>query len=280
MIKRTKNLFQLNFMFLLFWSNSAINPVQAKALVIASDEWCPYVCDNKSSPGFLLEIINEIAANKGIKIKFSFMPLARALKLANTNKVDILLAVTPQHVADFNLQQSQLSFGGFYNDFYVQANQSWRFHSITDLDATLKNNAIIGTINGYHYGEQLNQLLSSNTSHVFPASGNSPLKKQLKMLQMGRLDILLDSRFTVQYQLKKLPHLSIIYAGTQGYFTPLFLGFSPLLTTKKIQQFDHGLTMLRESGRLKVILAKYGLNDWHTEILKPHKKNSFKVIGE
>ena len=265
MIKVPIKLLQLSLIFFLLWSSIAIKPAQAKTLTVVSDEWCPYICDDRVLPGFLVEIVKEIARDNALEVKFTLMPLARALNLAQKGQVDILLALTSQHIAELQLQQSQLSFGGLYNDFYVRAINPWRFQSIAHLSATLKDNVILGTINGYHYGEQLNQLLKSNTAHVFPASGNSPLEKQLKMLQMGRLDILLDSRFTVQYQLSKLPKSSIIYAGSQGDFTPLFLGFSSLLSKEKVQLFDNGLMTLRQSGKLDTILAKYALTDWQQQ---------------
>ena len=265
MIKVPIKLLQLSLIFFLLWLSIAIKPAQAKTLTVVSDEWCPYICDDRVLPGFLVEIVNEIARDNDLKVKFTLMPLARALNLAKKGQVDILLALTSQHIADLQLQQSQLSFGGLYNDFYVRAINPWRFQSIAHLSASLKDNVILGTINGYHYGEQLNQLLKSNTAHVFPASGNSPLAKQLKMLQMGRLDILLDSRLTVQYQLSKLPKSSIIYAGSQGEFTPLFLGFSSLLSTEQVQLFDNGLMTLRQSGKLDDILAKYALTDWQQQ---------------
>ncbi|NQZ25494.1 MAG: transporter substrate-binding domain-containing protein [Colwellia sp.] len=265
MIKVPIKLLQLSLIFFLLWLSIAIKPAQAKTLTVVSDEWCPYICDDRVLPGFLVEIVNEIARDNDLKVKFTLMPLARALNLAKKGRVDILLALTSQHIAELQLQQSQLSFGGLYNDFYVRAINPWRFQSIAHLSASLKDNVILGTINGYHYGEQLNQLLKSNTDHVFPASGNSPLEKQLKMLQMGRLDILLDSRLTVQYQLSKLPKSSIIYAGSQGEFTPLFLGFSSLLSKEKVQLFDNGLMTLRQSGKLDDILAKYALTDWQQQ---------------
>ena len=266
-------------------------PVQAKVLVVASDEWCPYICDDTHLPGFLVEIVTEIAASNGVKIKFALTPLARALDLTQKGKIDILLGLTPQHISDFQLQTSHLSFGGLYNDFYVRANDPWRFKNITDLKTALKNNAILGTINGYEYGDIIGNLLKDNTAHIFSASGNSPLQRQLKMLRLGRLDILLDSRFTVQYQLSKLVNKSsltktpttakpsIIYAGTEGDFTPLFLGFSPLLSKEQVQLFDDGLLNLRENGRLNKILAKYGVIDWHQQSITQQDKESSYLMG-
>ncbi|WP_057833018.1 substrate-binding periplasmic protein [Colwellia sp. TT2012] len=262
MIKITSKLLPRCLILCLLWLTLYHAAVQAKALVVVSDEWCPYVCDEQDLPGFLVEIVNEIARDNAIKLTFSLMPLARALKLAQKNKVDIVLALTPQHIERYQLQQSQLNFAGLYNDFYVRAGNPWRFQSMTHLSATLTGNAILGTINGYQYGAEFSHFLKAQSEHVFAASGNSPLVKQLKMLQMGRLDILLDSRFTVQYQLAKGEIKGIIYAGTQGNFTPLYLGFSSLLSKELVNIFDSGLITLRQSGRLKKILAKYGLTDW------------------
>ena len=237
-------------------------PVQAEPLIIVSDEWCPYVCEDDVLPGFLIEIINEIAANNNIKVELFLMPLARALDLTKKGKVDIALALTSQHITSFNLLKSASSFGGIYNDFYVKEEQAWRFQNMADLKAKLEDNTILGTINGYEYGEDIAQLLKDHPEHTFSASGTHPLKNQLKMLEMGRLDILLDSRFTVQYQLSKMPKNNIIYAGTQGDFTPLFLGFSPLINKKLIAIFDQGLQTLRKNGRLSQILMKYEIQDW------------------
>ncbi|KGJ94589.1 substrate-binding periplasmic protein [Colwellia psychrerythraea] len=290
MIKHTKNFIAVSLAFWLICTSIFAKPVQANVLVVASDEWCPYICDDTHLPGFLVEIVNEIAASNGIKVKFALTPLAKALDLTQKGKVDILLGLTSQHINDFTLQKSRLSFGGLYNDFYVRANNPWRFQSITDLAMALKNNAILGTINGYEYGDNIGNLLKNNAAHIFSASGNSPLQKQLKMLQLGRLDILLDSRFTVQYQLSKLASNSsminasttsestIIYAGTEGDFTPLFLGFSPLLSKELIQLFDNELINFRENGRLNKILAKYGLRDWHQQSTTERDKTSSSLI--
>ena len=291
MIKHTKNLLALKLAFLVICASIFTKPVQAKVLVVASDEWCPYICDDTHLPGFLVEIVTEIAASNGVTVKFALTPLARALDLSQKGEVDILLGLTLQHINDFKLQKSHLSFGGLYNDFYVRASDPWRFKSISDLATALKNNAILGTINGYEYGDIIGSLLKDNAAHIFSASGNSPLQRQLKMLRLGRLDILLDSRFTVQYQLSKLVNKSsltktpttakpsIIYAGTEGDFTPLFLGFSPLLSKEQVQLFDDGLMNLRENGRLNKILTKYGVIDWHQQSITQQNKESSPLMG-
>lgn len=240
----------------------SVSQLQSKTLLIASDEWCPYICDDDVLPGFLVEVLNEIADQHKLDTKFSFIPLARALSLSEKSEVDIVLALTQQHISDYRLQQSKQSFGGLYNDFYVLSGNNWRYKNTEALAEKLSKNHILGTINGYHYGDEISQLIDTNQANIFAASGNSPLEKQLRMLHMGRLDILLDSRFTVQYQLSKLPETNIVHAGTQGDFTPLYLGYSASITDELIDIFDRGLISLRDSGRLANILAKYGISYW------------------
>lgn len=273
MLNLTKTLLLFSLINVFVWSSAPVTAKESRTIIVASDEWCPYVCNDNALPGFLVEMLKEIAQDNKIKLTFSLTPLARALNLAQKGKVDILLALTPQHITDYQLKQSQLSFGGLYNDFYVKAEYQWHFKDIKSLEKHLKNGAILGTINGYQYGEKMDLLLKNNSDHVFSASGNSPLIKQLEMLKIGRLDILLDSRFTVQYQLTKLQETNIVYAGTQGDFTPLFLGFSSSLSKETANVFDKGLTTLRQSGRLNKILAKYGITDWQQQALLVEEKS-------
>ncbi len=240
----------------------SVSQLQAKTLLIASDEWCPYICDDQILPGFLVEVLNEIADKNKIETTFAFIPLARALSLSQRDQVDIVLALTQQHISGYKLKQSKQSFGGLYNDFYVLSDNNWRYKSTKNLAEALSNNHILGTINGYQYGDEISNIINEKQANVFAASGKSPLEKQLKMLHMGRLDILLDSRFTVQYQLSKLPEINILHAGTQGDFTPLYLGYSASIPDELIDIFDRGLLSLRDSGRLANILAKYGISDW------------------
>ena len=257
----------------------SMSQLQAKTLLIASDEWCPYVCDDDVLPGFLVEVLNEIADKNKLDTTFSFIPLARALSLSQKSEVDIVLALTQQHISNYKLQQSKQSFGGLYNDFYVLSDNNWRYKNTKDLSEELSKNNILGTINGYQYGDEISQLIYRNQDNIFAASGNSPLEKQLKMLHIGRLDILLDSRFTVQYQLSKSSYTNIIHAGTHGDFVPLYLGYSSSMTDELIETFDRGILSLRSSGRLAEILAKYSISDWQQPKLALSNNTQLKNKG-
>lgn len=246
-----------------------ISPLKAqeKVLTVASDVWCPYICSDQKSPGFLVELLKEIALKNGLTLKFLHIPLARALKLANVNKIDVVLALSSDHFINRNLQQSKQYFGVMFNDFYVNANDTWRYKNVKDLDYYLKQKKLVGIIYGYEYGEVLATKLEKNKSNVYKASGDSPLAKLMRMVHLKRLGVLLDSRYTIQYELKQTQDYEITYAGTEGNAIPLYLGFSSSVDKNIIGLFDHGLVKMRKSGKLTEILAKYGAKDWDKKLV-------------
>lgn len=86
------------FLLSILHSNS-----RAQTLNIASDIWCPYICDNKETPGILVEVLNELAKVKKLTINFEVIPLSRSLIMASRSEVDIILAVTKSHITDYKL---------------------------------------------------------------------------------------------------------------------------------------------------------------------------------
>ncbi|MFT5023593.1 MAG: polar amino acid transport system substrate-binding protein [Colwellia sp.] len=232
---------------------------------IASDEWCPYICNEDDKPGILIEIINEIAEAQGYDVNFTLMPLARSLRLLQQSKLDMVLALTKEHIEAFDLRQSQQVYGGLYNDFYVSNETQWKFSTIENLKNFIEQGNILGLINGYEYGSALSRLKETSGEFIFLASGDKPLSSALKMLSKQRITVLLDSRFNVEYEIQDKKITNLQYAGTQGIFVPLFIGFAPDTTLNYISTFDKGLIKLRKKGQLSKILQRYGISDWHSK---------------
>jgi polar amino acid transport system substrate-binding protein len=231
-------------------------------LNIASDIWCPYICDSKEQPGILVEVLREIAKVKKITIHFEIMPLSRSLILANKSEVDIVLAITESHALAYSLKQSKEYYGGWHNDFYISTKTKWSPDKLNDLDSFLNKGEILGIIKGYEYGEFIDKLKHKYSANIHQATGNSPLENNIKMLQKGRISALLDSRYNVEYEIKKNNVVDIIYAGSEGSFVPLFLGYSPTIDASVIDNIDDGFLIIRQKGILLKILDKYGVSDW------------------
>jgi polar amino acid transport system substrate-binding protein len=260
MIRKTINV----SLFLLLILNSDI---RAETLNIASDIWCPYICDDKETPGILVEALNEIAKTKKMNINFEIIPLSRSLIMASKSEIDIVLAVTRSHIADYKLQSSTQYYGGWQNDFYINNKTEWLPSKLNDLEDFLNSGETLGIIKGYEYGPYIDSLKFKYASSIYQATGDSPLAKNIKMLQKGRISALLDSRFNVEYEVNKNNIVDLIYARSEGDFVPLFLGFSPTTNPKVINNIDDGLVLIRRKGILRDILEKYGVSDWRKSIL-------------
>jgi polar amino acid transport system substrate-binding protein len=240
--------------------------IQAQTLNIASDIWCPYICDDKETPGVLVEVLNEIAKAKKMTFNFKIMPLSRSLIMVNRSEVDIVLAVTKSHITDHKLQHSKQYYGGWQNDFYINKNVNWLPSKLNDLEFFLNSGEILGIIKGYEYGPYIDSLKLKYATSIYQATGNSPLAKNIEMLQKGRISALLDSRYNIEYEINKNNITDIIYARSEGGFVPLFLGFSPKTRSEVINRIDDGLVLIRSRGILRRILEKYGVNDWQNQL--------------
>ena len=252
-----------NLLFLLLISNSNI---RAETLHIASDIWCPYICDNKEAPGILVEVLHEIAKAKEMTVNIEIISLSRSLILASKSEIDIVLAVTESHIADHKLQRSNQYFGGWQNDFYISRKVDWSPNQLYDLETFLNSGKTLGIIKGYDYGPYINSLKLKYADNIFQATGDSPLTKNIEMLQKGRISALLDSRYNIQYEVNKSNIVDLIYVRSEGGFVPLFLGYSPTVLPEVINSIDDGLTLIRHMGILSTILEKYGVSDWQNKI--------------
>jgi len=253
----------ISFIILIFSFNTVAN----ETLNVGSDVWCPYICSEAHKPGVLIEVLNEIAKHNGLVINFKVIPLARSLVLLQQSKLDMVLALTDEHIKENHLKRSLKTYGGWYNDFYVLKKNQWEFRSIKDLKKYIEQGNTLGIIKGYKYGNGIAQLQESSGQHIFSATGNSPLSNILMMLSHKRISMVLDSRFNIEYELQNRNISNLKYAGTEGDFVPLYIGYAPQSEVKYINVFDQGLIRLRATGQLSEILKRYGIPDWQTKSL-------------
>lgn len=236
----------------------------AKTLRVASDYWCPFICDNRHSPGILIEIVNEIALNNQLLLDIEILPLSRALKMAAKGDVDIVLALTQQHISEFKLKKSNEVFGGWYNDFYTLIDTAEQLtHEAKSVQSILNHNNRIGLIKGYHYGDNLEAQFVTQANNVHYSTGSAPLKRNIKLLQKGRIDFLLDSRFNLEYLLSQLNMHNVVRVATEGELTPLYIGFNAHLNDQLVTLFDNGIDQLKSNGKLERILRRYKTEAWY-----------------
>jgi polar amino acid transport system substrate-binding protein len=175
----------------------------AKKITIASDIWCPYICQDPKQPGYIVEMIDDILHKKNYRIKSETIPLARAIKYLQHGEVDIVLGLTQEHIESYNLIRTNVPVGNATSDFFVNHKNPWRFSTIEQLEAYGNAGYKIGIIKGYVYGPVLHKLITKKPEMFSYAHGDFPLQLLIKQLKSGRIDILLDSRNTVLNELKR-----------------------------------------------------------------------------
>jgi len=227
-----------------------ITSLDAAPVRIASDIWCPYVCDKQT--GYVVELTQRAFEIQGKTITFSHLPYKRALVEAASNHIDAVLAVTPSALSKFNLISGDVVIGYQSNDFYTVVDSKEQFTQLSDVNATRQ----VAVVIGYNYGVSLEQWLSTHPSTYF-ASGNDPLAMNLIRLIKGRHSVIIDNKNAIEYTVNQLNLTAQIrYAGTIGIPVPLYVGFNQHNKHNAIT-FAKGIAMLKASGEYQNIINKY-----------------------
>lgn len=234
----------------------------AKKITIASDIWCPYICQDPQQPGYIVEMIDDILHNKNYNTKNETIPLARAIKYLEQGEVDIVLGLTQEHIENYNLIRTKVPVGNASSDFFVNRANSWRFSTIEQLEAYGNAGHKIGIIKGYVYGPVLNKLITKKPEMFSYAHGDFPLQLLIKQLKSGRIDILLDSRNAVFNELKREDSGELSFAGTYGVEAKLYIALATHIEAEILPIIDQGIIEYRRTGKLAKLLTKYGISDW------------------
>jgi polar amino acid transport system substrate-binding protein len=235
-------------------------------LTVASDSWCPYICDDQQSPGYIVELVRDVFQQNNINFKFESLPLARAMRFAESNQIDIVLGLTKEQIVEHKLGKSSLSVGRTSLDFFVTADNPWRYNSNAELIKYLGQNKKIGIIKSYNYGDFFNALIKSKPELFYVSHGNSPLEINLNLLNLGRIDILIGNNNTVSYNAGPESRLNLVHAGNDDEIGLIYVGFAPYIKPAIIQMLDQGIVDYRKSGKLKILLDKYGITDWQSHM--------------
>lgn len=226
---------------------------------IATDGgWLPYYNDvGETPPGFVTEIIEAI----WLSVRYSQVPYARAITMAESGQVDAVIVV--------NLDQGRL----------LKAPEAIAPYSISLLvphdkvalaqqgpDGWLQLR--IGLGRGYEptsdkgpFGAYARAVQGSDRMVVL--SGSQIQSSAVRMIQAGRLDALLEGTEYLYYWRQQQGWEERFAIVEVGYPVPQYLGFYPSERGEQLRDtFSAGMQALRRSGQLQIILDRYGIQDW------------------
>lgn len=256
------------------WSTSLLLlsmslPIQAedkKELSFIGDEWCPYVCQSTSHPGYLVEIVKAVYEPHGYTVKFKVAPWSyrKIIHAVREDEYDAAIGVYKGDAPDFVFPSHPL--GQSVVGFFVKNDNNWEYKGIKSL-AKVK----IGIVDGYDYGsdEFLDYINShKDTTQVQITQAQEPIKENIKSIYAGALDTTAEDVAVVNHILKQLNYTQDFkQVGTLGKPIPVQVGFSPKDKKAELHAklLSDGIVQLRESGKLQKILAAYDLKDWSTQ---------------
>tara|TARA_R110001592_G_scaffold7032_3_gene39492 strand:+ start:29766 stop:30533 length:768 start_codon:yes stop_codon:yes gene_type:complete len=234
----------------------------AETITIRADEWFPINGEPKSEkPGYMIEIANLIASKHGANIDYKTMPWLRSLSKVREGNFDCVVGAFTDDAPDFIFPQEE--WGIIESTFYVKKGSKWRYEGVESLKSIK-----IGSIGGYAYGDDLDAYIEANksSSAVQVVNANNALEQNIKKLQAGRVDAVIEAHLVMNAKLKDMgiSQDEFISAGLLGEANKMYIACSPAKESSKkyTKWFSEGIQMLRDSGKLQAILDKYGLKDW------------------
>lgn len=240
--------FTLIFSFFLFFQISMFS----KTLTFVATQFPPYVYNEYSViKGFNVEILNEIFRRMNIKVNYLIVPWARGVEMVRNGQADAIFPFfkTPQRelftdysnsftsepIAMFVLNNSDITYNGDLREL-----SQYKF----------------GRVRGFSSGVYFDTAVYNNIIQVEVVSkATSNIKKLIR----ERFDILVDNRYFVLHELKKMHKLNVIkqlnpiLANNKAY-----LGFSKKRNHKEIiEKFNVILEEIKKDGTHDKIIDSY-----------------------
>lgn len=239
-----------------------------KTVVIAADEWSPYNgAEDGEKPGYGVEIARKVFGDAGYTVVYKVMPWDAAIGGTRAGDLDAVIGASSDEVPDFVFPGEE--FGVSLMGFFVRADSKWTFEGFDSLKGRS-----LALIADYSYSEELDEYLGKNAGAVVlrVASGEDALGANIGKLKDGSVDIVVeDVNVFAEKTLTMGARDAFRLAGeVPGGDAAVYFAFSPAAAKAErsavlARLFEEGMKKLRESGELRSILEKYGLEDWKKE---------------
>lgn len=232
---------------------------RADEIVLASpDYWCPFSCKaGAAQEGFTVDIVREIFTAAGHRVRLVNENYSRALLDVRAGVYTATPSTFRDEAPDFVFPAQPISRNRYC--VYVAADNRWSYHGV----ASLAELAHVGVIRDYSYGAALDTAIKAEPKRFEVHTGDGLTERMLRRLRMGRMDGFIEEENLVAYTVKQQPALQARSAGCEAP-SYAYMAISPKHPKAQdyARLFSDGMLKLRRSGRLKAILAGYGLAEW------------------
>jgi polar amino acid transport system substrate-binding protein len=243
---------------LFVWSSAE---AKADSVVLASDPWCPYVCDGgPDRPGYLVEIVERTLSAAGHTVVFRFLPWPRAIAAVRSGTVAALVGMGNVDAPDLVMTKS---LGRMVTALAIRRGSGFRYDGVKSLEhLRLATAAGVGS-----WGGGIDEYIAANVGNpdrIDVTPGVDPYAANLRKLVAGRVDVVVDNGHVLRWLAGRLNLSDKIEIVAIAESDDIRIGFSPALPNSReyVQQVENGVERLRASGELAAIMARYGMEDW------------------
>jgi len=203
----------------------------------ASEKWVGATEPN--CKGFYWQIAKEVFASSNIKLECIIAPYVRTIHMVESDKADFWVA-SYKHEEEFAIYPKH-----HFDADNVAALYNKTKNSINSID-DLKDKKIIW-MRGYSYNDYID--IKLNFKEIDNRDGG------IKMIESGRVDIMLDAKIELDNAIKKLKPKNLEIKIIK--YLPLYMGFNNTSRGKQLAKiWDENLEKLHKNGRLKDIYNK------------------------
>lgn len=234
----------------------------AATLTVRSDNWPPFNSDPKEAKtGYMIEVLREIYGAAGDKVDYQLMSWDESLERVRKGEFNAVVGASIDDAPDFIFPKETFGING--NSVFVLAGSKWKFAGVASFESIR-----LGVIESYSYEESIDAYIEKNAKspRIVTVSGEDALPILITMLQQGKIDAIVEDTNVMIYSLVSggVKPGTIVKAGSFDEQIDLYVAFSPKHKGSQAyaRRFDEGIAKLRQSGKLKAILARYGLKDW------------------
>jgi len=242
-------------------------------LRFCSDPWPPYAGKaDVENRGYVVEIIQEIYEGLGYVVLYENVPWSRCLRDTRDGIFNGVAGADINEAPDFIFPRS--SVGITNPQFFTRPDSQWLYHGVQSLD-----DIRLGVVQDYTYSPVLDIYIRQHQSdrRLTFVKGTDALTQLFNLVKADRIDAFVENATVVEYTLSQLgvEQGKIKPAGSLETGVILYVPFSPRYQESRelISIFDSGMEQLRNSGRLKEILAKYQVKDWLYQADQIKKRN-------
>lgn len=248
-------------------SCSLLSPqANAEHLNFIWNAYCPFTCerDKTGQPGYAMEVVKAIFDNSKYKVEYTYaLSWNRAMTQVENGEKDAIVFSFHGPESDhlYVIPKQSLAWEN-QTSFAVKKTSKWQFRDANSL----KTLQYIGVYKGTVWIDKtIGKFEQDNINKFVYLAGDDIVKRAFDMLRRGRLDAWEDSQTLLNYHIYingiedlRIETLVKPHSSTGDL---LFSGKNPK-SKEYAAFFSAGMKQLRKSGKLKIILEKYGLKDW------------------